>query len=113
MLLGGGGLHGHEKAPSNRSICFLCDNKIPKSEWRLEYAISESSNLRDRRRIHLLCAGKLPLRTRAVDQAYLQDAIAATAVAEELAALGAAHDALALADLVLQAEGIKFKISDY
>ena len=91
-----GGLFSHEKARSNRSQCWICNKKIATGEWRLYYAIRESTSLRDKRRLHILCVDQLPIRTRALDQAYLERAIGATADADELAAMERAYDALTL-----------------
>ena len=82
-----GGLFSHEKARSNRSQCWICNKKIATGEWRLYYAIRESTSLRDKRRLHILCVDQLPIRTRALDQAYLERAIGATVDADELAAM--------------------------
>ena len=61
------GLVGYELSASNRAVCFLCEAPICKNAWRFDYRIKESSSLRDQRRIHQTCLGRLPSATRNSD----------------------------------------------
>ena len=90
----GGGLYGHEIAPSSRSKCFVCDEIILKGKWRLDYAIRESTSLRDKRRLHPACAGGLPMRTKAADINYLDRELSAALPGGLRSALEEAHAAL-------------------
>ena len=67
-----------EKAPSNRSKCFLCSNTIEKHGWRVDYQLKASSSLCDMKRCHAACVASLPRGSRDVDRRRARELLAAS-----------------------------------
>ena len=61
------GLKDFDKALSNRSMCFLCHNKIDKGSLRFYYCLKPSASLKDARYCHVACAAEFPEGARAHD----------------------------------------------
>ena len=72
-----------EKAPSNRSKCFLCSNTIEKHGWRVDYQVKASSSLRDMKRCHAACVASLPRGSRDVDRRRARELLAVPDIDDE------------------------------
>jgi hypothetical protein len=83
-----------EKAASGRSRCFVCGDAIPIRSFRFNYQLKASTSLRDCKRVHPHCMGRLPIATRAADFATVRRILASAVVEDEVQVLENVVDAL-------------------
>ena len=81
------GLRSHDISASNRSFCFICDQRIDKGVLRFDYQVASTRKLSDRKRVHHGCVPALPARSREADDAFLRRSAEAPGVPPEVQAL--------------------------
>ena len=74
------GLKKWEVSPSSRGMCFICERRLAKGTFRLEYRTKPSFQLSDERRLHPACASQLPHATREADKATISQWLEETTV---------------------------------
>ena len=61
------GIMDWDIAPSSRAVCFCCNERVAKGEFRFSYRTTVGSSMRFQRYIHAVCVRDLPLESRQAD----------------------------------------------
>jgi len=67
------GFISYGKAPSSKSVCFLCDTPIIVEEWRIEYRIRPSTAFKWCRYMHVRCVHAAPVQDRAHNRRLVEE----------------------------------------